>query len=219
MSKDRPLDLSGFASDRPDDLQGRPDRRIAVPPPPPRPATVTPSSEPEASPAEMSLPPIPETADNAQDVPHGKRRNSRARETGGGHRPYPEPQSEVRSRPAASSVRLSVSVPAETRRWLIERARVVGVVQADLLAAALDKHESEVRSQFQRSARWRRGAVPNLTVLGLYLQPVTADRLEQLAIDTGAKRSDLVTRVLALAMEEEMVLEESSTPRVRSNRA
>lgn len=63
------------------------------------------------------------------------------------------------------------------RQWLVERARAVGVVQAALLAAALAKHESEVRSQFHGSARWRRGAVTNLTVLGLYLQPVTAKRL------------------------------------------
>jgi predicted transcriptional regulator len=45
-----------------------------------------------------------------------------------------------------------------------------------------------------------------VTVLGLYLQPDTASRLEQLASDTGAKRSDLVTRLLALAMEKRLVI-------------
>lgn len=201
MSKSRPLDLSGFASVRTDGDPGTPDRRISVPPPTPQITNVNRSSGTQSPSAETPLASTPDSVDlKSRDDPLEKPPDILAKEE---YRSHLEVRREAKPRATNPSVRLSVSVPADMRRWLVETARDVGVVQADLLAAALAKHESEVKGQFQGNARWRRGSVPNLTVLGLYLQPVTAERLEQLALDTGAKRSDLVTRVLALAMEEE----------------
>lgn len=176
MNAKQHLDLDGFNTSR----------RVNIPPPPP----AQPQPDPVA-PA-PTLPPV----DPASTSEASRRSNPTRSETAptpmAGPSPRPTPTTAV-------SVRLTVSVPASLKRWLVKQAETAGIVQADVFASALTKYERRIRAQFDQPGRYRRMSVPERTSLDLYLQPSTADQLQQLSIATGAKRSDLVTRALDMA--------------------
>ncbi len=103
------------------------------------------------------------------------------------------------------------ALAADLHRRLRAEAEARGVFKADVVLEAYANHGEEVRQERRSASRSglplrerRRKAVVDATQCQLYLTDAERDALDELAAEVFLSRSELVSRLLELELEQEL---------------
>lgn len=166
-----------------------PDRTVTSPPP-------RRSTGRKSTPGRASRPDDPPEAQPRADAQPGgqkqRRRRSRQNERTTDEPAYPRPDDTgVRARPA--TVRISVNIPLDAKRWLSAQAREQQRFISEVLMDAVDRHADDVNPP---SGRAKRVAVPDGTICSIVLRAEDRARIDDLVARRCTTRSALLTEIL-----------------------